>query len=245
MLENSLYRKFERELDQIPLPDPELWFPAEGKRTGGAPRIVLAAIVSAALVTGLVVASQRFAAQPKSEVATEPQGEVLSPSAKYPIRIPGSISAAGPAALDTCQLIARAAFDLGFSSVTPLYASFRTLPEGVVFEHADGPWGSRPCAFGYDGGWTDPHLIVRPIATTASEAAPLLPETFAGDRDGNAVWEADGPGIWIGHGGGTSPLTAWVAVAVSADPYFLVVTGRGEDTTRKLMQGVLDQLGTP
>src|SRR2546423_985105 len=151
MLENSLYRKFERELDQIALPEPELWFPSEGKRSGGALRIVLAATAAGALAIGLI-----FALQPRSQVSTEPQGEALSPSAKspsakYPIHLPGSISAAGPAALDACQLIAHAAVHFGFVSIPP-GAGFRTVPGGVGFEDADGPWGSHPCAFGYDGG---------------------------------------------------------------------------------------------
>jgi hypothetical protein len=248
MLENSLYRKFERDLDQIALPEPDLWFPAEGKRLGRAPRTVLAAIAVTTLVIGLIFASQRFTGQPKSEVATEPQREALSPSAKYPIHIPGSISAAGPAALDTCQLIAHAAFDLGFGSSRPTYPVFRTVPEGVVFEHADGPWGSHPCAFGYDAGWASPHLLVRPVATTQAEVGALLRETFANDRTvwaWNPIWTPDGPNTWIA-GGAANPWSApWVAVAVSAEPYLLVVTGPNEETARKLMQGVLDQLRTP
>ena len=252
MLENSLYRKFERELDQIALPEPELWFPSEGKRSGGALRIVLAATAAGALAIGLIFASQRFAAQPRSQVSTEPQGEALSPSAKspsakYPIHIPGSISAAGPAALDACQLIAHAAVNLGFVSIPP-GAGFRTVPEGVVFEHADGPWGSHPCAFGYDGGWASPHLLVRPVATTQAEGGALLRETFANDRTVWAwlpIWTTDGPNTWIAAGGSNPWSADYFAVAVSAEPYFLVVTGPDEGTARKLMQGVLDQLGAP
>jgi hypothetical protein len=244
MLETSLHRKFERELDQIALPEPELWFPADGKRTVGASRIVLAAIAVATLVVGLIFASQRFV-QPTRQVASESDGQILSPTAKYPIHVPGSISAAPPADLDTCQLIARAAFDLGFASATPLYPSFRTVPEGVVFEHADGPWGSHPCAFGYDAGWASPHLLVRPVATTQAEVGTLLRETFANDPAGNPIWTPDGPTIWIARGAGTSSSSPWVAVAVSAEPYLVVVTGPNEGTARKLMQGVLDQIGTP
>lgn len=245
MLESSLYRKFERELDQIALPESELWFPAKRNRTSGATRIVLVAIVAGALAIGMIFTYQRFALQPKSELSTQPQGEVLSPSARYPILIPGSLSAAGPGALGTCGLIAHAAFDLGFGSSRPTYPSFRTVPGGVVFEHADGPWGSHPCAFGYDGGWADPHLIVRPTATTSAEAERIFFETFAGEVIPPPTWTRDGPGIWTAHGPATPRSAAWVAVAVSAEPYFLVVTGRDEDTARKLMQGVLDQIGTP
>jgi hypothetical protein len=245
MLENSLQRKFERELDQIPLPEPELWFPAAGERAGGVPRLVIAAIVTAAFVSAVVLASQRLIVQPKSDVATQPQGEVVGPSAKYPIQIPRSLNPAGPGALDACQLIAHAAYELGFPSSLPMYPVFRTVPEGIVFEHAEGPWFSHPCAFGYDGGWADPHLIVRPAATTSAEAERIFFETFAGEVIPPPTWTTDSPGIWIAHGPASPRSGAWVAVAVSADPYFLVVTGLDEDTARRLMQGVLDQIGTP
>lgn len=129
-----------------------------------------------------------------------------------------------PADLDACQLLAAAHGDLD-----PVRGA-----NGIFPDHdTAGLPGSEGCAYGWDSGWGDTvHLLWHLTPASLADGEQLLPRVFA---DSAPVWQRD----WRPTTD-RADVTAWIAehvadpapdrepfsaAAVSAPPYFFVVTG--------------------
>lgn len=150
--------------------------------------------------------------------------------------VPWVSSYADPATVDVCPVLERAIVRLRTSGPQPSGLS--------RFDHGGVPvaWGARVCAHGWDGGWTDPHLLLMPEITPYATAAGLLDSVFVVER-GSSEWRPAAMGVWVTTAvDRSSPFSA---VAVSAEPYFFVVTKRDPTEARSLAEAVrLELLST-
>lgn len=127
-----------------------------------------------------------------------------------------------PGGVDTCALLRRGVLRAG---------QYGAGSGGGMFPNDDAPgWEAHGCAYGYDGGWNDPHLLLRARATSAEEATGLI-DSWVGPP---AVlqWTKIAGMSWEGDSGESDRV--WSAVAVSYEPYFFVVTGRDRRAARLL-----------
>lgn len=124
------------------------------------------------------------------------------------------------------------------------------VPNGRSGEHALTPWGAGVCVNdGWDGGWENRHLLLRREPTTREEAATIVgrPDLWVAPAEADGFsslpvqgWRGLSPGIWLGEAGDGR---AWYALAVSAEPYFFVVTGRSQGEVFGAATGVAEVLG--
>jgi len=117
-------------------------------------------------------------------------------------------------------------------------------------DHTSPGWHANGCALGWDGGWSDPHLLVRARDTHAAEAEYIVTRALAEGPTteaasfaltfGAARWESQGDGVCFADPCCPRP---WAGVAVSAEPYFFVVTYKTPDETLRLATAVAAELG--
>lgn len=140
-----------------------------------------------------------------------------------------------PIAMDACDV---------------LVAAFgpNRLPHRVDGDHGTTAWGADVCVHDlWDGSYEDRHLFLRMAPTSGDEARRLIADTQNWQPTGDPpnlpmVWTALERGVWIGRsplaGGGTP-----VAIAVSHEPYFFIVTDEVDWKAIRWAQDVAEVLG--
>lgn len=133
--------------------------------------------------------------------------------------------------VDPCLLIEQASDRAGLHI---------TNPPGADFRHEHGTWDAATCALGWDGSWADRHLLIREVATSLAEAGTLVSRGDLLDGVDGLAWEAQRPGFWVLT---QDPPRGFQAVAVSADPYFFIVTDGSLVDAMAVAEAVLIELG--
>lgn len=187
-----------------------------GSNWFGRPRwMVAAALLLLGLVLGGVVAGAGGLLRPPRQA----DRLVVGPAEVDPAVV-------DPAVVDPAALLARAVDRAG-------------LKQGTMKRNHDmTSWGARVSVNDvWDGGWNDRHLLFRTVSTTGADATELLREDPLAGAD--VEWDVVASGVWVGTAEARSPL---YAVAVSAEPYFFIVTGGDVDRTRAVAEAVLAEL---
>jgi len=147
-----------------------------------------------------------------------------------PSAIEGSWSDPGgvvdPAGIDPCRLLARAIIRAGYREGSRARS-----------EHEPAAWGARICVNDdWDGGWEDRHLVFRTRVTSRAEAVNLLAsvDVLPDTRRGPALpsWTQEQVGAWVTEN----------AIAVSAEPYFYIITDRDLAAARAVAEAALVEL---
>lgn len=123
-----------------------------------------------------------------------------------------------PGDIDACELLVRATARAG-------------QPRGsMTLPHESTPWNGDVCLHdGWDSGWDFRHILVRTVPTTLDEARLILERSDVFTTEPAEVevpeslqWSVEVPGLWTAEAKGRPGV--FHAVAVSSEPYFLIVT---------------------
>lgn len=163
---------------------------------------------------------------------------------------------------DACTVIRRAAAAAGIPPINSTGApaqTYRHPTDTSARSSLTSIWrANNVCALLRDESWHDPHLWIREEPTSLAQATVLLPNVFAFDA-GRGIgpsavqdWVQIDVGMWLGHGqssfarpGEPTQTKEFVAVAVSDDPQFFVVTQAADAAAIQLARAVLEQLRRP
>ncbi|HUG09010.1 MAG TPA: hypothetical protein VMP13_08980 [Acidimicrobiia bacterium] len=111
----------------------------------------------------------------------------------------------------------------------------------MTHRHEPTPWEADVCVHdGWDSGWDFRHLILRLSPTSTDEAQQILAR-----HDLLRIpmeWEVERPGVWIANARGSGEAEFY-AVAVSAAPYFFIVTYADREDALAVADAVLVELG--
>jgi hypothetical protein len=143
-----------------------------------------------------------------------------------------------PASLDACTVLR----DAVNGSTTGPYG------DG---DHGMTAWNAHVCVNdGWDSGWDYRHLLLRVLPTSTSDARSIIADASNWRTDGDE--QDEGPTLeiasWTDHGGGVwtgCPRPgdfSFLALAVSAQPFFFIVTGNPSEV-RPLAVDVSRELG--
>jgi hypothetical protein len=144
-------------------------------------------------------------------------------------------------------------FRAGLHACDILEAAFgpNRVPNNSRGDHPPTRWDATVCVNDtWDATWGDRHLFLRRHPTDAQAAADLIARRSLWEGPHNAKegfstlevqrWREIAEGAWLGESGDGR---VWFAVAVSAEPYFFVVTAERQDPARIAALAVAAELG--
>lgn len=117
-------------------------------------------------------------------------------------------------------------------------------PGSMTRRHGSTPWNGDVCSHDdWDSGWDFRHILVRTVPTTMEEARLILERsdvftTFPAEIEVpmSLRWSVEGPGLW------TAEARGFHAVAISSEPYFLIVTYRDLGEARAVAEAAIAEL---